>query len=276
MSITHVLCPIDGTDPSAVALPTAAAVARRLDVPLRIFSGVEDRHEAAARRSVITLQVDEVIPDAPSPTIEVTVAPHVPPAIVAFAGDDALVVMATTTRPHLAAGYLGSATEHVIRNLHRPVMTVGPSADVSVDALQGVVVPCDGSTLSERALESGRTWADHLGVPMTVVSVLDEGRSGDPGESNYVRNLATSYDASWEVLHGDDIAKVLASWAGPRLIVMTTHGRSGWSRFRYGSVATATTRWASGPVIKVCPLDDAVAEAPAAAMSDLDYPAGVP
>ena len=113
-----------------------------------------------------------------------------------------------------------------------------------------------------------------------MVSVLDPTAGDDPAEGNYVRNLAADHDATWEVLHGDDVAETLSSHARSQLLVMTSHGRTGWSRFRYGSVATATTRLASGPVVKVCPPEEV---APAttftgvpAAMSDLDYPAGVP
>ena len=68
-------------------------------------------------------------------------------------------------------------------------------------------------------------------------------------EPGYVRRLATEVGAEWEVLHGPDPAKAIVQWAGSALIAMTTHGRSGLSRITIGSVTTAVTRWATGPVL---------------------------
>lgn len=280
MTLTHVLCPVDGSDASARALPTAIAIAHRLDLQLTVLSCVSDEQDRQSRRSSIASQLRQLAPCDIGAKVDVVVAQDVPATLVARAGHGGLVVMATTTRLHLTAGQLGSATEQVIRTLKRPVVTVGPDVEVAVDELDGVVVACDGSPLSELALPVGREWADRLGVPLTVVSVLAPTAGDDPAEGNYVRNLAADHDASWEVLHGDDVAETLSTYAGSQLIVMTSHGRTGWSRFRYGSVATATTRLASVPVVKVCPPEEvasvtAVPRVPVA-MSDLDYPAGVP
>lgn len=251
MKTNHVLCPIDGSEASARALVVAADAAATLQIPLRVFSAVEDPHEIAERRAQTEFAVAGIDGDV---DVEVTAAPHAPKAIVAFAGDDALVVMATTTRPHVLAGYLGSATEHVIRTLHRPVLTVGPRCEHSLGEVSGVVVPCDGSAFSEEALPIGRAWADQLGVEMTVVSVLDEqAAEAGTGETNYVHNLGQKFDAQWDVLHGNDPAQAIADQAGDRLIVMTSHGRSGFSRLRLGSVATETTRWAKAPMIILHP-----------------------
>ncbi len=253
MKTNHVLCPIDGSEASARALRVAADAAATLNTPLRVLSAVEDPHEVGERRAqteFVVAGLDHAI----DIEIDVTPAPHAPKAIVAFAGDDALVVMATTTRPHVLAGYLGSATEHVIRALHRPVVTVGPRCESSLGGVAGVVVPCDGSEFSEQALPIAKAWADRLGVEMTVVSVLEEAAAAaGSGETNYVHNLAAQYDAQWDVLHGSDPARAIADYAGDQLIVMTSHGRSGFSRLRLGSVATETTRWAGAPVIIINP-----------------------
>ena len=253
MKTNHVLCPIDGSEASARALEVAADAAATLKIPLRVFSAVEDPHEIAERRAQTDFSVASIDNDIEI-AVDVTAAPHAPKAIVAFAGDDAVVVMATTTRPHVLAGYLGSATEHVIRTLHRPVVTVGPRCQHSLGEVSGVMVPCDGSEFSEEALPVARAWADRLGVDMTVVSVLDE-RAADTGtgETNYVHNLAKRFNAQWDVLHGSDPAKAIADQAADQLIVMTSHGRSGFNRLRVGSVATETTRWAQAPVVILNP-----------------------
>lgn len=246
MKTNHVLCPIDGNEASARALEVAADAAATLQTPLRVFSAVEDPHQIAERRAHIEFAVAGIDGDV---EVDVTAAPHAPKAIVAFAGDDALVVMATTTRPHMLRGYLGSATQHVIRNVHRPIMTVGPRCTHSLSEVTGVVVPCDRSDFSEEALPIGQAWAERLGVPMTVVSIVKTRAAlAGRGESNYVHNLAEPFGAQWEVLHDADTARAIANYANGQLIVMTSHGRSGWSRLRLGSVATEVTRWADAPV----------------------------
>jgi nucleotide-binding universal stress UspA family protein len=253
MKTNHVLCPIDGSEASARALVVAADAAAALQIPLRVFSAVEDPHEIAQQRAQVDFSVAEIAADIEI-DVDVTAAPHAPKAIVAFAGDDALVVMATTTRLHVLSGYFGSATEHVIRTLHRPVVTVGPRCEHSLADITGVVVPCDGSALSEEAVPVAKAWADELGVELTVVSVLESRTAAEgTGPTNYVHNIAKRFDAQWEVLHGADPAKDIAGHAGNRLIVMTSHGRSGFNRLRLGSVATETSRWAKAPVVIVNP-----------------------
>lgn len=251
MDVNHVLCPIDGTPGSARVLPVAAACRDLLGVPLRVFSAVEDPHEVGHRHAAVDFQVAAAV-DGESEIIVVP-APHAPKAITAFAGDDGLVVMATTSRPHALHGYLGSATESVIRGVHRPVVAVGPSCRRDLGELQGVIVACDGSALSEQAIPAAKVWADLLGVELTVVSVLPPGGPQVSAETNYVRHLGRQVGANWDVLHGNDVARALTDFAEDQLIVMTTNGRSGFSRLRFGSVAAATIRWASGPVVVVNP-----------------------
>lgn len=70
--------------------------------------------------------------------------------------------------------------------------------------------------------------------------------------------LAQSVDgvSGWDVLHAKSPARALADLAASEtdpvgLLVMATHGRTGWDRLRLGSVTTATVHSAPVPVLVV-------------------------
>ena len=107
MTATHVLCPLDGTIASVRALPSAVDAARILEVPLRIFSAVEDTHEIKQRTEQLDAAALQFSVPPPRET-DVIVAPHAPDAIAQRADEDAFVVMATSTRPLIHHGYLCS------------------------------------------------------------------------------------------------------------------------------------------------------------------------
>jgi nucleotide-binding universal stress UspA family protein len=141
------------------------------------------------------------------------------------------------------------------------VLAVGPRATTPLSEVGRVVVPCDGSSLSEQAIEVGASWADRLGLDLWIVTVIPvvEQPPVRAFEHNYVERLANGPVASgaqWDVLHGDDPARAIAEWADGDLVVMTSHGRSGLSRLTLGSVASGTTRWATGPVLLIVPDGD--------------------
>ena len=276
MRATHVLCPLDGSIASVRALPTAVDAARILDVPLRIFSAVEDPHEIKQRTEQLDAAALQFSVPPPRET-DVIVAPHAPDAIAERASADAFVVMATSTRPLIHNGYLGSATEKVVRELHRPVLAVGPRSTTPLSEVGRVVVPCDGSSLSEQAIGIGAEWADRLDLEMWIVSVIPPAEKPPVRafEHTYVARLAEGPSArgsQWDVLHGDDPARAIAEWADGDLVVMTSHGRSGLSRLTLGSVASGTARWATGPVLLIVPDGDLDAEPVSGDERALDSP----
>lgn len=248
MAVTNVLCPLDGSTQAERALPSAIDAAQLFDIPLSVLSAVEDQHLVARRSEYL----DSVVADSPA-KVEVVINPHPPRAIVERAGNECLVVMATSTQPLIHHGYLGSAAETVVRDRHLPTLLLGPRSQARLKSVESTVACCDGSRLSELALDVAREWADKLGNELWVITVAPPAYGSDLSQTtpatNYVRGLAEKVDAQWEVLHGADPARSIATWADRSLVVMTSHGRTGWSRLKMGSVTTATVRWAGGPVL---------------------------
>jgi nucleotide-binding universal stress UspA family protein len=199
--------------------------------------------------------VDRHLPDS-EVDIEVIESGDAIDAIVEAAGSTGLVCMATaaTLRPH--RGRVGSVAEGVVRRIGRPVALVGPAMEPEPgQRTQRVILPVDGSALSESSLGIAEDLALVLDVPLWIVMAVShkteaaaQAEVGDTlvsVESGYVARLARDIgqrigrDVEYEVLHLDDPAKAIIDFAkDDGTVVMATHGRSGLNRLFGGSVAT--------------------------------------
>jgi nucleotide-binding universal stress UspA family protein len=270
--MTEMLVPLDGRDPSLRSLPRAARIAARLGLSLRLLTVSDD---VESSRQWLAEKAAEVIPGV---AVELDVASGVPAeAIAATAGPTTLTCMATaaTLRPH--EGHVGSVAEEVVRGAEAPVMMIGPKVDLDPGVPTGkVVVPVDGSALSEQALGVAGALASALDVPAWVVTVIPARAEAAAGrrlgsslagpESGYVRRVASDLGrdhgilTSYEVLHIEDPAEAILDFAGADgLVVMSTHGRSGLSRLFGGSVALGVVGGAARPVVVMRPSADETA-----------------
>jgi nucleotide-binding universal stress UspA family protein len=259
---TDILVPLDGSMDAERALTPALDLATRTGVPLRLLrrastddkdvaaaylAGVADRH---AGRTAIETLVDDREP--------------IPDTILDWLDLGTLVCMSSHGRGGVARAVMGSVAEGVLRRLDRPALVVGPhlSADAS---FTGRIVACvDGSPESELTLEPARRWGRLLDRPLWLVEVAPPGpppewsTHGDVIESGHVARLAGGMDdvGGWDVLHDKHPAHALAGLGAPgedptALLVMATHGRTGWDRLRLGSVTATTVHAASVPVLVV-------------------------
>jgi len=139
-----------------------------------------------------------------------------------------------------------------------------------------VVVPLDGSKVSERALSHAvalaRVWDEQI-VLLGVTTARNQGglaglapaiklefeESGVQQAEDYLRKvrnrLRRTVQVEAAVRIGDPAREVLAAARSlkARLIVMTTHGRSGVSRWVQGSVAGTLLREATIPLLAIGP-----------------------
>lgn len=130
-----------------------------------------------------------------------------------------------------------------------------------------VVVPLDGSTLSEQALRPAQSLAWALAAPLELVHVLEEPLMLDllpslmlpdrAGAEHYLQKLAAGVrpDVTVQaiVLRGNPAEELLhySSHLPGAVIVMSTHGRGGLGRLVFGSVADKVMRAASVPVVLI-------------------------
>ncbi len=263
VGMRELVVPLDGHASSARALPVAGSLASALGAGVRLFS-VASTGAAGERAAWMREAAAHHLPDA-DPVIDVAAGADPVAAIVTAAGEMGVVCMATAAslRPH--HGHVGSVAEGVARELGRPMIVVGPEAEPSAGP-ERVVVPVDGSKLSETALAVGAELSSLLGASLWVVTVVSHkaeaaaaamlGREVVATESGYVQRLSAQaaashdVDGEFEVLHHADAAAAIVDFLGDAgIAVMSTHGRSGLSRLFAGSVTTAVVARSHRPVV---------------------------
>ncbi len=192
-----------------------------------------------------------------------------------------LVVVGTRGRTNLDAILLGSTAERVIKGAPSPVLAVPATPEPVFEetagtgltpAVRHILAPLDFSSPSLDAAEYAIQLANHFGAKMTLLHVLEPIYYGAELELQSVEEkwqkwvhwraqldqlagLVSSFGlATGTLLRGGVPADAIVASAkeqGCDLIVTGTHGRRGWSRLRFGSVAEAVLRQAPCPVLAV-------------------------
>ena len=188
-----------------------------------------------------------------------------------------IIAMSTHGRNAIARGILGSVTDRVVHASTLPVLTVTPERAKEYLNLEGaslstVMVPLDGSELSERALPYAVELARALSLELLLVRAVNLDSSSYGGyvhltkigsdevltATDYLDAMAEGLKrqgvrARFKVLRGSAPHALLsfAQETPNALIAMTTHGRSGLSRWLMGSVGEAMVRASSDPVLTI-------------------------
>ncbi len=224
--------------------------------------------------------------DGLDPTISVVNGTSAQDVIVAYteaSGADLLVV-GTHGRTGVGRLLLGSVAEACVPRASCPVLTV-PSAysarGLGPDA--PVLVPVDFSPTGTRPLVAARALSEQTGAPIELVHVTQTAgpypdlapdyfavMDYDPKEDARVRQRleqigAEVHPRAVHALMGDP-ARVIprtATSIGAGVIVMGTHGRRGLGRAVLGSVAQATLRRATCPVLTLKATDVLASSMPA-------------
>ena len=137
-----------------------------------------------------------------------------------------------------------------------------------------IVVGLDGSNVSEVALRVGAELAQGLGVPLHLVRVADiavtpwgptaaaaayaeitDEMAQEKREAEaYLESLAgplrqAGQNVTIEVPSGPAVSELIAAVSPSDLLVVASHGRSGWKRLVLGSVAEEIVKNAPAPVL---------------------------
>lgn len=224
-------------------------------------AGAETVREAATRgrdRGVPT--VTEVLQGEPYRTI----------VDYAETYDIDLVIMPTHGRRGLERFLLGSTTERVVRRSDVPVLTIRPDDDVTVRyPYRTVLIPTDGSDSAGAALDVGFEVADAASAAVHLLSVVDvttlgvdvradiqadalEESATEIVDTAAERANAAGIDPTTAVEFGGSIPRVIRSYVTDHdvdLVVVGTHGRTGFDRYVLGSVAESLVRTAPVPVL---------------------------
>jgi nucleotide-binding universal stress UspA family protein len=258
----RIIVPTDGSDFSWRAVSVGAALARQCTAELELLevvSFVDDvkraeqltRDRLAEAPLSVTARVSARVFER---SVGATIAEYVASV------NGAMVVMSTFGRGRTEA-ILGSVAVDVLREMFGPVVAVGPMATIDRADFRGeLIVPVDGSDLSESALSLAAAWGIGIEARPWVVEVLepDQAQVQDTVEISYPARLAqdlaktSHHDVQYEVLHSKHPGRAIAEFAGTigaSLIFASTHGRTGLARLALGSVAMEIVRHAPCPVV---------------------------
>ncbi|HLU26430.1 MAG TPA: universal stress protein [Longimicrobiales bacterium] len=192
-----------------------------------------------------------------------------------------LVVMTTHGRGGLSRLWLGSVADGLIRTIPVPVLLLRPDeggAGVPApDAMfRHVLIPLDGSALSERVIEPALRIGSLNDARYTLLQTVSPlFPAGEPGVPEHLRDAAANLQYRREAAEAylNDVAERMrargvevttavetsvrpadtilefASAHGVDGIAMSSRGRGGWSRIALGSVSDKVIRSTHLPVL---------------------------
>lgn len=203
--------------------------------------------------------------------------------ILAAAEEHRAGFIAMSIRGRGASGreLIGSIADRVARSSPVPVLLVRPGAPDGTPTMpfRRIVAPLDGSPRAEAAIPVAARIAAGLNVPVLLVQAIDSRMLAAPLSHEALpaisaRMLQTLRDDaafylteacdrfgrhrngsgrsfSWQVLEGSPCDAVTGVLRGGDLLVLTSHGRGGVTRWALGSVAEKLLRDSSAPVLLV-------------------------
>jgi nucleotide-binding universal stress UspA family protein len=275
------LVPLDGSPLAEQALPFAAALARQPNARVLLLRVLEPGpdpsvpliHEAAARAELEYVAEHLRLDGLDVETLLFsTLHGNVASVIVETAGqrDANLIVMSSHGRGGPGRWVHGSVAEEVLRTSPIPVLVI--PATCSREWVAGrdlrILVPLDGSTLAEQALEPILASLAGIDVELVLLRVvpapsaeaaaylfedpaaeLAQARAGLEAVADRLRRRDLQVSVQTSVGSAAEAITRMAHEQAIDLIAMATHGRSGLARVVLGSVATETLRRASVPLL---------------------------
>lgn len=300
--VRSVLVPLDGSPFAEHALPTATVIAKACRAKLQLVKVHEpppppvaadeaglfleaDLQVRRDERAYLRQQASRIRAQAGLRITTEVLDDPIAAAIVQYAqrtGTD-LIVMTTHGRGPLSRLWLGSVADQVIRRATMPVLLIRPregAPDPVPERGQQVLVPLDGSSIGEAAVEPAAELAERLELGLTLVQVVlpppligdaiavypppdaderirlrmreAEDYLDDVAEPLRERGLVvvtvavahrSVVDALLDLLRVGDFA----------MVAISTQGEGGIQRFLLGGVADKLVRSAERPVLVVRP-----------------------
>lgn len=271
----RVLVPVDGREPSSVALDHALEIAADHDATGYLLYVADTNKPSLVQYEGAILDVleregESVLSDARerAETRDVPVVDEVvqgdPRETILSATDDAdLVVMGTHGRSGIEKYLLGSVTEHVVNASETPVLTVRSVETAIAYPYETILVPFDGSPHAYAALDRATEVAARHDATVHLLSIVEEPTFGAIGSSAAdveARARETLETATAETdlasvvtaVETGSVPREICAYAdeeGVDLIVMGTHGRTGLDERLLGSTTERVLRTAPVPVL---------------------------
>jgi nucleotide-binding universal stress UspA family protein len=302
--ISQILIPLDGSVLSESAIPLAISVAGSESSDYMFVSvaspvsgevGLSEGESNAWQVGTEVNSGDLSGPQASTARYLADTAarfPEITPLLVVGAGDPAteierlaaahgadLVAIASRGRSGMVRGLLGSVTDRLLQISRCPMLVTRPGVEElrvsGPQEFKSLIIPLDGSELSEHALGYGGQLASKLEIPLQFIrcvryptlSASGNEMGFEPGLLAGVSELESSA-AEYLNAHAATLSSMgvvvdcnvaaghpriqiaeLANELPDPLIVMTSHGSTGLTRWALGSVADGLLRTSTAPIL---------------------------
>lgn len=289
---------LDPSGVSEAAIPVAQVFARRTGAEVVLVSVVEipsgfaalvqatgvatwDEERWVAERQASIEPIAARFPEGRA-RIVVRVGDPVTQVLDVLAGlEDPILVMASHARAGVSRLLIGSVAFRIVHRAPCPVVIVRAGADLPVEPMETewprVLVPLDGSTFAEHALDRALAALGTTDLDLRLIHVIEPLvdfygyaaaeylRAGQEWAERYLSDIAKrlaarGYRVSWAIRVGR-VAHQIQRYAEEeriQLIAMATHGRSGFSRLVFGSVAERLLHESRAPLLLVRPDEAAI------------------
>lgn len=295
---SKILVPLDGSKTAENVLPVTRCFARILQIPVELLGVIDvvemgyhlDTDQVSFMRDMVdnarrrfAEYLEGIAHNFPAGTVRCTIQTgSAAQAIIDSAATDkrTLIALATHGRSGLDRWLLGSVAEKVLRGGSNPTLVIRARDDKNPNwamaTLKRIIVPLDGSELSEGILPHIKELAKQLDTEVTLIRLY--GGLSAAGDGFYspqqldaltdrLRDEAVTYleskteEMKRQGLHrisfaarkGSEADEILAiaRQIPDTMIAMCTHGRSGVQRWALGSVTERVVRHSDSPVLVV-------------------------
>jgi nucleotide-binding universal stress UspA family protein len=297
--IRNILLPLDGSPFSEHALPMAVDLAVRSGARLHLVQVHEppatqvypdglpvydERWDGAMRaqsEEYLRSQAQACMEKAGISPVTELLDGSVTQALCAYAaevGTD-LIIMTTHGRGGISRAWVGSVADSLVRRAAVPILLIRPKEQELAWDRRGeerhILVPLDGSELSEGILDPAMTVGGMLGARYTLLRVVlpvpfvadpqvagvafAEGGAEQSRRSAlaYLEEVASRLRARGATVNVETVFHTVpalgildfAATHAVDMVAMATHGRGGWSRVALGSVADKVMRGTMMPVM---------------------------
>ena len=188
-------------------------------------------------------------------------------------GSTTIVMISSHGRSGVTRWAMGSVAEKVLQATNDPLLIIRDGTGEGTLLTEGdkdpedwkallnvsnIIIPLDGSSLSEQVIPHAVAFANSFGVPVTPVRVSNS-PNDDADNSEYLKNVAKRIrdeglqSSDGQVLNGNPATAIIqiTETIPNSLVAMTTRGRSGIQRWVMGSVTDRVVRHSNAPALVI-------------------------
>jgi len=262
----RILAPSDGSPESEKALPIATQIARAHEAELVLLCVID--HPGFTVRPASSDEVveqeaadhmTEVEARLRSEGIRVRLSMERGPTAATLLDREKaeapdLVVIASHGRTGLARFALGSTADRLVREGTAPVLVVHRSKEPARELVNGFIM-LDGSGLGEGALAVAEQLVGRplqsLTLFRTVADPEDRSAAQTYLDGAAARVATSGVKVNTAIDIGDPRVVAERAAKGYDVVILATHGRGGFDRWRHGSIADYVVRYLEQPVLLV-------------------------